>query len=42
MLINLADNNNDKKLSLDEIINKQDLFMGSKFISLIENFHNEF
>lgn len=42
MLINLADNDNDKRLSFDEIINKQDLFMGSKFISLIENFHNEF
>lgn len=42
MLINLADSDNDKRLSLDEIITKQDLFMGSKFISLIENFHNEF
>lgn len=42
MLISLSDNNNDKKLTVDEMINKQDLFMGSKFISLIENFHNEF
>ncbi|XP_070508007.1 45 kDa calcium-binding protein [Chironomus tepperi] len=42
MLISLSDNNKDKKLTIDEMINKQDLFMGSKFISLIENFHNEF
>lgn len=41
-LIGLADNNKDKKLTLDEMIMKQDLFMTSKFISLIENFHNEF
>jgi hypothetical protein len=41
-LFGLADNNNDKKLSLDEMLNKQDLFMTSKFIMLIENFHNEF
>jgi Ca2+-binding EF-hand superfamily protein len=42
MLMNLADANNDKKLTIDEMINKQNLFMESKFISLIENFHNEF
>lgn len=38
----LADNNKDKKVTIDEMINKQDLFMTSKFISLVENFHNEF
>lgn len=41
-LFALADNNKDKKISLDEMINKQDVFMTSKFISLVENFHNEF
>ncbi|CRK90904.1 CLUMA_CG004593, isoform A [Clunio marinus] len=41
-LFNLSDLNKDKKLSLDEMLNKQDLFMTSKFISLVENFHNEF
>lgn len=41
-LFGLADTNKDKKLTIDEMLNKQDLFMTSKFISLIENFHNEF
>lgn len=41
-LFGLADTNKDIKLSLAEMLNKQDLFMTSKFISLIENFHNEF
>jgi calcium-binding protein len=41
-LFGLADTNNDRKLSIDEMLSKQELFMTSKFISLIENFHNEF
>lgn len=41
-LLDLSDSNKDKKLSFDEMLNKQDLFMSSKFISLVENFHNEF
>lgn len=41
-LFGLADSNKDRKLSLDEMLNKLDLFMTSKFISLIESFHNEF
>lgn len=41
-LFSLADTNLDKKLTVDEMLNKQELFMTSKFISLIENFHNEF
>lgn len=41
-LFSLADTNNDKKLTLQEMLDKTDLFMTSKMISLIENFHNEF
>lgn len=41
-LFSLADTNNDRKLTVEEMLNKQDLFLTSKFISLIENFHNEF
>ncbi|KAG4069741.1 hypothetical protein HA402_003182 [Bradysia odoriphaga] len=41
-LFNLADENNDQRLSLDEVLNHADSFIRSKVISTYENFHDEF
>ena len=41
-LITLADLNNDGKLSLEEVLDNTDLFLGSKMVDTRRNFHDEF
>ncbi|XP_074654325.1 45 kDa calcium-binding protein-like [Tubulanus polymorphus] len=41
-LMELADANKDQHLSLEEVMNNQDLFMGSKMVNAGRNFHDEF
>lgn len=41
-LIALADVNHDGVLSLVEVINKMDLFLGSKMVDTAKSFHDEF
>lgn len=41
-LVVLADMNHDGKLSLLEVLNKMDLFLGSKMVDTARSFHDEF
>jgi hypothetical protein len=41
-LIELADTNKDLHLSLKEILENKDLFLGSKMCNAGKNFHDEF
>lgn len=41
-LIRLADSNGDKFLSLKEILDKKDTFLGSKMVDTAKSFHDEF
>lgn len=41
-LIELSDVNEDGELSLQEILNKIDLFLGSKMVDTEKSFHDEF
>ncbi len=41
-LIALADTNNDAKLSITEVLENMDLFLGSKMVDTGRNFHDEF
>ncbi|XP_076632264.1 stromal cell derived factor mayday [Colletes latitarsis] len=41
-LINMSDTNLDGKLNLSEILNKMDLFLGSKMVDTERSFHDEF
>ena len=41
-LIELADDNNDGNLSLKEVLDNAELFLGSKMVDTERNFHDEF
>ncbi|XP_039278902.1 45 kDa calcium-binding protein [Nilaparvata lugens] len=41
-LVTLADTSHDGKLSLAEVLNKMDLFLGSKMVDTAKSFHDEF
>jgi len=41
-LIQLADENSDGKLSMSEVLNSAELFLGSKMVDTGRNFHDEF
>jgi len=41
-LIQLADLNSDGKLSIDEVLDNAELFLGSKMVDTGRNFHDEF
>ena len=41
-LIDLADIDHNRKLTLSEVLNKADLFLGSKMIDTEKSFHDEF
>ena len=41
-LIQLADQNGDSKLTIDEVLENAELFLGSKMIDTGRNFHDEF
>ncbi len=41
-LISMADEDNDDKLSLDEVLDNAELFLGSKMVDTGRNFHDEF
>ena len=41
-LIQLADENSDGKLSMTEVLNNAELFLGSKMVDTGRNFHDEF
>nr|CAD7424579.1 unnamed protein product [Timema monikensis] len=41
-LMSLSDINHDNNLSLQEILNKMDLFLGSKMVDTARSFHDEF
>jgi hypothetical protein len=41
-LLMLSDTNHDGSLSLQEIFNKIDLFLGSKMVDTARSFHDEF
>uniref|UniRef100_A0A224XHF3 Putative 45 kDa calcium-binding protein n=1 Tax=Panstrongylus lignarius TaxID=156445 RepID=A0A224XHF3_9HEMI len=41
-LVTLGDSNHDGKLTLDEILAKMDLFLGSKMVDTARSFHDEF
>lgn len=41
-LIDLSDSDNDRKLSLSEVLSKADLFLESKMVDTERSFHDEF
>jgi hypothetical protein len=41
-LIQMADDNEDGQLSLTEVLENEDLFIGSKMVQTGRNFHDEF
>ncbi|CAN7986792.1 unnamed protein product [Ixodes hexagonus] len=41
-LVAQADTNGDNKLSLDEVLDKKDIFLGSKMVNTARNIHDEF
>jgi calcium-binding protein len=41
-LIQLADQNSDGKLSINEVLENAELFLGSKMVDTGRNFHDEF
>lgn len=41
-LIALADVNHDGAVSLTEVLNKMELFLGSKMVDAAKSFHDEF
>lgn len=40
--MSLADANSDKYLSLNEILKKMELFLGSKMVGTAKSFHEDF
>ncbi len=41
-LIQMADINDDGKLTIDEVLSNMELFLGSKMVDTGRNFHDEF
>ena len=41
-LIQMADNDKDDRLSLSEVLENMDLFLGSKMVDTARSFHDEF
>jgi hypothetical protein len=41
-LLQLADDNKDEQLSLEEVLDNAELFLGSKMVNTGRNFHDEF